>query len=72
MLYPDYLEPLESYAEIAALDLTGNFKYTQVSHRDYLGALFITWDQAGKIRRYFGARGRRVYLCLQRRSPLMY
>ena len=39
VLYPDYLEPLESYAEIAALDLTGNFKYTQVSHRDYLGAL---------------------------------
>ncbi len=39
VLSPDYLEIEEAYAEITALDLRGNFSYTTVSHRDYLGAL---------------------------------
>lgn len=39
VLYPDYLEADETIAEIIALDLKGNFSYTTVGHRDYLGAL---------------------------------
>ena len=39
MMYPDYLSEDASWAEIAVLDLEGNFNYSKVSHRDYLGAL---------------------------------
>lgn len=39
VFYPDYLTEDESWSEITALDLQGNFNYTTVSHRDYLGAL---------------------------------
>ena len=39
VMYPDYLSEDASWAEIAVLDLEGNFNYSKVSHRDYLGAL---------------------------------
>lgn len=39
VLYPDYLQADEEWAEIAVIDLKGNFAYVEASHRDYLGAL---------------------------------
>lgn len=39
VFYPDYLDEDESWSEIAVIDLHGNFNYTTVTHRDYLGAL---------------------------------
>lgn len=39
VLYPDYLEAEPNWAEIAVLDLRGNFAYVKAGHRDYLGAL---------------------------------
>lgn len=35
----DYCQPLETEAELVLLRVTGNFKFVQVTHRDYLGAL---------------------------------
>ncbi len=39
VMHPEYLAADESWAEIAVLDLEGNFSYSKASHRDYLGAI---------------------------------
>ena len=39
VMHPEYLAADESWAEIAVLDLEGNFNYSKASHRDYLGAI---------------------------------
>ena len=39
VMHPEYLAADESWAEIAVLDLRGNFNYSKASHRDYLGAI---------------------------------
>ncbi|MDA8233393.1 MAG: YlmH/Sll1252 family protein [Clostridia bacterium] len=39
ILCPDYLEPGDMDHGLVFLKITGNFKFQQVSHRDYLGSL---------------------------------
>lgn len=51
-IYPDYYLPenIESY--ISVVKITGNFKYREVSHRDYLGSILslgITRENIGDI-----------------------
>lgn len=39
VLYPEFSEADETMAEISLVRLEGNFKFVQVNHRDFLGAL---------------------------------
>lgn len=39
VLYPEYNEADEEAADIVLIRLEGNFKFVQVNHRDFLGAL---------------------------------
>ncbi|MGI6037080.1 MAG: photosystem II S4 domain protein [Limnochordia bacterium] len=38
-LIPDYLAPEDVPLPVAAFQIEGNFKFTEVSHRDYLGSI---------------------------------
>ncbi len=52
ILFPDYLEPEEIDPEIKYLEITGNLKFQNLSHRDFLGSLMglgIKRDKLGDI-----------------------
>ncbi len=38
-IYPDYYTKEDIASEVSLLKITGNFKYKEVSHRDYLGSI---------------------------------
>jgi len=38
-IYPDYFSPEDIESEIRMIKITGNFKYREVGHRDYLGSI---------------------------------
>lgn len=51
-IYPDYYSEENIASEITVLKITGNFKYKEVSHRDYLGSILslgITRENIGDI-----------------------
>lgn len=49
VLAPEYWQPVETEAELVLLKVTGNFKFVQVTHRDYLGALLGIGLQRDKL-----------------------
>lgn len=51
-IYPDYYLPENIESDISIIKITGNFKYREVSHRDYLGSILslgISRDNIGDI-----------------------
>ncbi|MGB5823125.1 MAG: YlmH/Sll1252 family protein [Proteocatella sp.] len=51
-IYPDYYLPENIEGNISVIRITGNFKYREVSHRDYLGSILslgITRENIGDI-----------------------
>lgn len=51
-IYPDYFSPEDIKSEISMIKITGNFKYREVGHRDYLGSIMslgLSRDNIGDI-----------------------
>lgn len=52
VFHPDYLDPAYVDPQLVLVKITGNFKFQQVTHRDYLGAILglgLSRDKLGDI-----------------------